>query len=78
MAKSSALMHPSAGHAHGWSRGIVIRFAKRAAQRVSRYFAERQDREIERYIQDHGGVMTDDLERRISARYCGTAPHHWR
>lgn len=77
MARSSALMHPSAGHTHGWSLDTVIVLAKRAKRRVSRYFAERQDREIERYIQEHGGVLTDDLERQISHRFCGTAPRGW-
>lgn len=77
MAKSSALMQPSAGHAHGWSLDSVIYLAKRASRRVSKYLAEREDREIERFIQERGGVMTDDLERQISNRFCGTSPRNW-
>jgi hypothetical protein len=31
----------------------------------------RADREIARYIERHGGVLTDDLERRIMRRLAG-------
>ena len=78
MAKGLALFHHhDTGIAHALKLDSAADLVKRAADRVSVYFASRTDREIERFIQEHGGVMTDDLEREISRRYCGTNPRSW-
>ena len=47
----------------------LMAFLERISNRI--YSAERADREskVARYIRENGGVMTDDLERRISRNY---------
>jgi hypothetical protein len=69
--------HHDTGVAHALHLDRAADAVKHAADRVSAYFAARQDREIERFINEHGGVMTDDLEREIGRRYCGTSPRNW-
>lgn len=47
-------------------------------QRVSHWLASvrnaRAEREIERYINAHGGVLTDNIEREIAQRFADGKP----
>jgi hypothetical protein len=38
------------------------------AQHAASFFQRQKDRDIERFIQERGGVFTDDLERAIDRR----------
>ena len=69
--------HHDASLAHALHLDSAAEAVKHAADRVAAYFAARQEREVERFINEHGGVMTDDLEREIGRRYCGTGPRGW-
>ncbi len=52
----------------GFFAGISARFARASQRRV--------DNEVGQFLADHGGQLTDDLERQISRKF-GNQPGNW-
>ena len=63
---------PSMAPVVGGIKGFLKRFAARSALKRQ---AESES-EVARFIADHGGVLTDDLERQISRQF-GTRVGQW-
>jgi len=70
MAKNSAL---SAG---AWFFGAErnVSIIARGANWLNALRATRNDSQIERYINEHGGVLTDSLEREITQKFANAEP----
>ena len=60
---------------HTQPKGAVGLFAA-LAERLTRARQRRVDSEIGRFLQAHGGQLTDDLERQISRRF-GNQAGQW-
>ncbi len=39
------------------------------ARKIAAYMDQQRDRDIERFIEQRGGVITDDVERELSIRF---------
>ena len=65
---STAMIAP-----HGEQAAGVSSFFKSIGARFSLARQNRVDAEIGKFIETHGGQLTDDLERQISRRFGSTA-----
>ena len=63
---------PSMAPVVGGIKGLLKRFAARSALKRQ----SENESEVARFINEHGGVLTDDLERQISREF-GTRVGRW-
>lgn len=68
MAKTIGIIGSTA--VSGGANGITMgRTVARAARRAMSFLRSRKDHDIERFIRQRGGVMTDDIDRELSRHF---------
>ena len=74
MAKNIALSDGAEFFAAEPKAGRNVSIFARGANWLNALRHTRNDSQIERYINDHGGILTDSLEREITQKFANTSP----